>query len=70
MVRLLTFSGLYRAIELTDGWRGPIAVNQTLFLALDALLMVRGASYCADLLILIVFSYIIYHPGFVVGEKR
>lgn len=31
---------VYRSIELLRGWTGPVALNQNLFLALDALLMV------------------------------
>ena len=33
---------VYRSIELLDGWKGPIAINQNLFLFADAMLMVSG----------------------------
>ncbi len=47
---------VYRTIELTDGWLGPIATNQTLFNVLDALLMA-----------LAVWLFNIAHPGFFFG---
>jgi hypothetical protein len=39
----LTASSVYRSVELTDGWSGPVAINQGLFLGMDAFLMVRAS---------------------------
>ncbi len=42
LIRL--FRSFYRSIELTDGWRGSVAVNQALFLGMDAFLMVSDMT--------------------------
>ncbi|WVR07333.1 hypothetical protein IAU60_004374 [Kwoniella sp. DSM 27419] len=36
---LIVIRSVYRSTELANGWSGPIAVNEPLFLGMDALLM-------------------------------
>lgn len=64
---------MYRSIELTDGWTGPIAVNQPLFLGMDPLLMVSALWRPATWLltspqIILVLAYVVYHPGIALGR--
>lgn len=49
---------MYRSIELTNGWRGEIAVDQPLFLGLDPLLMT-----------ILVVSYNVFHPAVAVSGQ-
>eukprot|EP01117_Protostelium_nocturnum_P006103 TRINITY_DN219_c0_g1_i1.p1 TRINITY_DN219_c0_g1~~TRINITY_DN219_c0_g1_i1.p1 ORF type:complete len:297 (+),score=63.06 TRINITY_DN219_c0_g1_i1:114-1004(+) len=37
---LLFVRGIYRVVELSEGWDGPIITNENYFIALDAILMI------------------------------
>jgi len=49
---------MYRTIELTDGWGGPIIRNETYFNVLD------GGAIC-----LAMFALNFLHPGFLVSSR-
>ncbi|WWC70189.1 uncharacterized protein I206_104139 [Kwoniella pini CBS 10737] len=55
---LIVIRSFYRAVELADGWTGPIAINEPLFLGLDAALM-----------FIFVYLYAAIHPGLAFGRK-
>ncbi|ORY29325.1 RTA1 like protein-domain-containing protein [Naematelia encephala] len=55
---LIVIRSVYRSIELSNGWSGPVATNQPLFLGMDALLMV-----------ILVWAYVVIHPGITLGRK-
>ncbi|RSH93578.1 hypothetical protein EHS25_007936 [Saitozyma podzolica] len=55
----LTFNrSIYRSIELLRGWTGPVAVNEPLFLGMDATMMA-----------ILSLSYAIIHPGLLFGRR-
>ncbi|WVQ99797.1 hypothetical protein IAU59_006939 [Kwoniella sp. CBS 9459] len=56
---LIIVRSVYRSVELSDGWEGPIATNEPLFLGMDALLMA-----------LFIYLYAIIHPGLAFGRRR
>nr|XP_019006723.1 uncharacterized protein I203_00316 [Kwoniella mangroviensis CBS 8507]OCF70184.1 hypothetical protein I203_00316 [Kwoniella mangroviensis CBS 8507] len=55
---LIIIRSVYRSIELLDGWEGAIAINEPLFLGLDAFLMATFA-----------ITYAIIHPGLAFGRR-
>ncbi|WWC71782.1 uncharacterized protein I206_105741 [Kwoniella pini CBS 10737] len=55
---LIIIRSVYRSVELLDGWTGKIAINEPLFLGMDALLM-----------FLFVLVYSIVHPGLAFGRR-
>ncbi|WVF72574.1 hypothetical protein IAT40_007391 [Kwoniella sp. CBS 6097] len=55
---LIVIRSVYRSVELSDGWSGPIATNEPLFFGMDALLMA-----------LFIYLYVIIHPGLAFGRR-
>ncbi|WWC90924.1 uncharacterized protein L201_005862 [Kwoniella dendrophila CBS 6074] len=55
---LIIVRSVYRSVELLDGWTGKIAINEPLFLGLDAFLMA-----------LFIYIYTIIYPGFFFGRR-
>ncbi|WVW85867.1 hypothetical protein I302_107905 [Kwoniella bestiolae CBS 10118] len=55
---LIIIRSVYRSVELLDGWEGAIAINEPLFLGLDAFLMAVFA-----------ITYAVVHPGLVFGRR-
>ncbi|OCF41128.1 hypothetical protein I317_05042 [Kwoniella heveanensis CBS 569] len=55
---LIVIRSVYRSIELSDGWEGPIATNEPLFFGMDALLMA-----------LFIYLYAVIHPGLAFGRR-
>ncbi|WWC90923.1 uncharacterized protein L201_005861 [Kwoniella dendrophila CBS 6074] len=55
---LIIVRSVYRSIELLDGWTGEIAINEPLFLGLDAFLMA-----------LFIYIYSVVFPGAIFGKR-
>ena len=55
---LIVIRSIFRTAELLRGWNGPLATNQTLFIALDAVLML---AYLV--------AWALVHPGFFDGRR-
>ncbi|WVQ68299.1 uncharacterized protein L199_006506 [Kwoniella botswanensis] len=56
---LIIIRSVYRSVELLDGWEGAIAINEPLFLGMDAFLMATFA-----------ITYAIIHPGLAFGRRQ
>ncbi|WWC61890.1 uncharacterized protein I303_104475 [Kwoniella dejecticola CBS 10117] len=55
---LIVIRSFYRSVELSNGWEGPIATNEPLFLGLDGALM-----------FIFVYLYAFIHPGLAFGRR-